>query len=578
MINLRLEQLSGQRKILPSFYDAMAFVFVITILALITVGTGSMNQTLAKLQSTPIELSLLNLPKYALYTTLRLFAAIFASLIFTFIIATLAAKNKKAEMIIIPILDILQSVPILGFLTFTVTIFMSIFPGQQIGVELASIFVIFTSQAWNMAFSFYQSLRSVPQDLKEVCEQFSLNSWQRFWQLEVPFAAPGLIWNTMMSMSSGWFFVVASEAIVVGNTKISLPGIGSWLALAINSKDLAAVGWAVFTMGIVILLYDQFIFRPIMIWSDKLRAESKQNEITTTSWVYNMLKKSKTWAVMMKPLQVLKNLMLHMPWPAPFKQKKIIPLPAWANSFFNATWFALVGAVLICSILFLIKYLHHAITLENVINVFFLGAITSVRIIILIILASIIWVPIGIWVGLRPKVTSYIQPLAQFLAAFPANILFPIFVFIIVQYNLNPEIWLSPLMILGTQWYIFFNIIAGVSMFQKDLKEVCMVYNIKNWLWWRKVILPSILPYYITGALAASGGAWNASIVAEVINWGSIRLQAHGLGGFIAQATQRGDSHSVILGISVMVLFVIILNRLIWRRLYNYALQYKNID
>ncbi len=563
----------------PNFYDFIAFVLIMTVLALIAVGTHGMNQTLAKLQMTPITLSLDNLPKYALYTTLRMFAAIIASLVFTFIIATLAAKNRKAEMIIIPALDILQSVPVLGFLTFTVTIFMGVFPGYQAGVELAAIFVIFTSQAWNMAFSFYQSLRTVPQDLKDVCEQFSLNSWQRFWQLEVPFAIPGLVWNTMMSMSGGWFFVVASEAISVGNTQISLPGIGSWLALAIDHKDLSAVGWAVLAMGIIILIYDQFIFRPIVSWADKFSMGRTASQQQPKSWVYNIIKRSEALTFVMRPLVFLKGLILRVKWPHKTTTKiQSLPTHAWLGKSFDMLWFLLISVLLAGSVLFLINYLRVSITGKMVFEVFFLGGITAIRVLVLIALASLIWVPLGVWIGLRPKLTAWIQPLAQFLAAFPANILFPVFVVGIVKYNLNPDIWLSPLMILGTQWYIFFNVMAGVSVFPNDLKEASTLYNIRSWLWWRKVILPGIFPYYVTGALTASGGAWNASIVAEVVHWGSTKLQAQGLGSYIAGATEAGNTHQVVLGVAVMSLFVIFINRIIWRRLYTYAAQYTRLD
>lgn len=570
MINLRLEKLSGQRKVFPNFYDGIAFIIIMTILALITMGASGMHQTVSKLQSTPIELSLWKLPSYALYTTLRMFAAIFTSLIFTFIVATLAAKSKKAEMVIVPALDVLQSVPILGFLTFTATIFMGFFPGQQFGVELAAIFVIFTSQAWNMTFSFYQSLKTVPQDLKDVCEQFSLNSWQRFWQLEVPFSMPSLVWNTMISMSGGWFFVVASEAIVVENTKIVLPGIGSWLDLAIKNKNIAAVGWAVLAMAIVIFLYNQFIFRPIIAWSDKFKMEKAAIE-PPVSWFYNLIKKSDILKWVLQPVSILNNIIIHIRLPNLLKHKNIIPTPSWVHPTFDILWLVVVCFSLIGSVLFLTTYLYASVSIATIINIFFLGTLTAIRVLVLIILATLVWVPLGIWIGLKPKLTAYIQPLGQFLAAFPANILFPIFVIVIVKYDLNPDIWLSPLMILGTQWYIFFNVIAGVSVFSNDLKEICTMYNIKKWLWWRKIILPAIFPYYITGALTASGGAWNASIVAEVIQWGSTRLQADGLGAFIATATQKGNTHEVVLGIGVMCIFVIAFNRLVWRRLYAYA-------
>lgn len=577
-LNLKTINVFRSKKIFPSIYNIIAFIFIMTILALITLGTHGMDRTLVTLQTTPIELSLSNLPKYALFSTLRMFAAIVVSLIFTFIVATIAAKSRRAETLIIPTLDVLQSIPILGFLTFTVAIFMGLFPGSQLGVELGAIFVIFTSQAWNIAFSFYHSLENVPQDLKDICDQFGLSGWQKFWQLEVPFAIPGLVWNIMISMSGGWFFVVASEAIVVGNTKIALPGIGSWLALAIDHKDLVSVGWAVLAMAIIIFVSDQFIFRPIVAWSQKFRMGEVAREQEYKSWFYDVIRQSDVLSVLKKPFSCLKEAILRLRW-FPNTHKITIPsLTPRANQVFDILWWILLATLVSGCVLFLGLYLYPFINLKTVLHIFMLGGFTAIRVIILIILVSLIWVPIGVWVGLRPRLTAFIQPLAQFLAAFPANILFPVFVIFIVKYKLNPDIWLSPLMVLGSQWYIFFNVIAGASVFPEDLKETCIIYNIRSWLWWRQIILPSIFPYYITGALTASGGAWNASIVAEIIHWGSITLSAHGLGTFIALSTEKGDTHSVVLGVAVMCVFVIAFNRLIWHKLYAYTSQYMRLD
>src|SRR6202045_4210870 len=276
----------GPRGLVPNIYDGIVFVLVFAVIVAVAHGAHEMKAPLSTLGIAPVTLDPRNLPEYALRTTMRMFAAIFASLLFTFVVATLAAKSRKAELVIVPALDILQSVPVLGFLTFTVVLFMRLFPGSQLGAECASIFAIFTSQAWNMAFSFYQSLRTVPTDLDEVCRHFRLSPWLRFWRLEVPFAAPGLIWNTMMSMSGGWFFVVASEAITVGDTSIKLPGIGSWLALATERQDISAVALAVAVMAIVILAYDQLVFRPIVAWADKFRFEQTAAQERPHSWLY----------------------------------------------------------------------------------------------------------------------------------------------------------------------------------------------------------------------------------------------------------------------------------------------------
>ncbi len=530
-----------------------------------------MNQPLSRLQATPLDLGISNLPRYALYTTLRMFAAMLASTIFTFIFSTLAAKYKKAEMLIIPTLDILQSVPVLGFLTFTVTFFLNVFPGYEAGAELAAIFAVFTAQAWNMAFSFYQSLRTVPSDLKEVSTQFKLNSWQKFWRMEVPFAIPGLVWNAMMSMSGSWFYIVAAEAISVGNTQISLPGIGSWLSLAIQNKDLTRVGWAVLTMGVVILLYDQIIFRPIVAWADKFNVGQIASQLRPKSWVYDVFKRAKITAFIAVYINKIKHQFLCIPWPEAEARTHSHTQPSRWIQYLNLLWNFCIFSIICITTIFLMYYLSRYISLEELLYAVHLAVYTAVRVTILVAIATIVWVPIGVWVGLRPSYVAWVQPTAQFLAAFPANILFPIAVVLIIKFNLNPNIWLSSLMILGTQWYIFFNVIAGVSVYPNDLKEVAYIYNIKSWLWWKKVMLPGIFPYYITGALTATGGAWNASIVAEVASWGDTKLEAAGLGSYIANATAAGDMNKVTLGVAVMSIFVIVFNRLFWRRLYKYA-------
>jgi NitT/TauT family transport system permease protein len=495
-----------------------------------------------------------------------MFAAILASLVFTFVVATLAAKSRKAELVIVPALDILQSVPVLGFLTFTVVLFMRLFPGSQLGAECASIFAIFTAQAWNMAFSFYQSLRTVPTDLDEVCRHFRLSPWLRFWRLEVPFAAPGLIWNTMMSMSGGWFFVVASEAITVGNTSIKLPGIGSWLAIAIEQKDIAAVVMAVATMGVVILAYDQLLFRPIVAWADKFRFEQTAAQHRPQSWVYDLVRRGRLVQRIFAPIAWA--LTRHKPRLSRNRRRSWRLSPALSKAT-DALWIALVVVGAAYALWLVVDYADATLGWRDVVAAVGLGTLTLIRVVVLIALASAIWVPIGVWIGLRPWAAERIQPLAQLLAAFPANVLFPLAVVAIVSLRLDPNIWLSPLMVLGTQWYILFNVIAGASAFPTDLREAATLYRLRSIQWWRDVILPGIFPYYVTGALTASGGSWNASIVAEVASWGDTHLQAAGLGAYIANATEAGDHPRVVLGIVVMSVFVVAFNRLVWRPLYR---------
>jgi NitT/TauT family transport system permease protein len=557
----------GQRGLLPNIFDIVVFVIIAAAFVALAHVAHEMNEPLARLDIAPVTLDPANLPEYALRTTLRMFGAIFASLVFTFVVGTLAAKSPKAELVIVPALDILQSVPVLGFLTFTVVFFMGLFPGSQLGAECAAIFAIFTAQAWNMAFSFYQSLRTVPSDLDEVTRHFRLSAWLRFWRLEVPFAAPGLIWNTMMSMSGGWFFVVASEAITVGDTSVRLPGIGAWLAMAIEERDIASVGLAVGAMAVVILAYDQLLFRPIVAWADKFRSEQTAAQQRPRSWVFDLVRRGRLIKRLFAHVAVLT---VGLPVPTlPASMTKWMRL--WRGRAGNAIWLAIVLALTAFALWLVVDYLRANLGINDVVGAFGLGFITLARVVILIAIASMIWVPIGVWIGLRPSVAERAQPIAQFLAAFPANVLFPVVVLIIVSLRLNPNIWLSPLMILGTQWYILFNVVAGASAFPTDLREAASLFRLRSWQWWRKAILPGIFPYYVTGALTASGGSWNASIVAEIASWGDTRLEAAGLGAFIAKATDAGDYPRVVLGIAVMSIFVVSINRLLWRPLYQLA-------
>jgi NitT/TauT family transport system permease protein len=561
----------------PNLWDIFAFALLVGALVLTARGAHETLAPLATLQSTELSLDPGMLPEYALRTTLRMLAAIVASLIFTLIYGTLAAKSRRAEMVLIPILDILQSVPVLGFLSFTVVGFMALFPGQVLGVECASVFAIFTSQAWNMTFSFYQSLRTVPKDLDEAASSFRLSGWQKFWRLEVPFAMPGLIWNTMMSMSGGWFFVVASEAISVGDQTITLPGIGSYVAMAIDHRDLAAVGWAVLAMLLVILAYDQLLFRPLVAWGEKFRFEQSAAQTVSRSWLLTLLQRARVSGLLMAPLhrgiRFLFRQRLALPGTGPY-----IGFGWLSSRWVDALWLVLVLTGTAWMVWQIYAYVSATLTLADGLEALGLGLLTMIRVIVLIALASLVWVPIGVWIGLRPRLAEKVQPLAQFLAAFPANIIFPVAVVLIVHFNLNPDIWLSPLMILGTQWYILFNVIAGASAFPTDMREAAASFRVRDWLWWRKVILPGIFPYYVTGGLTASGGSWNASIVAEIASWGDTTLTAHGIGAYIALATKAGDYPRIVLGIAVMSLFVTIFNRLLWRPLYAYANRRLRLD
>ena len=550
-------------------WDVLAVLLILGLLVFLGEASRHLFEPLADLEKTPPSLDPRNLPEYAARTTLRMLIAMVLSLLFTFTYATLAAKNKRAERLLVPLLDILQSVPILGFISVTVVFFMALAPGRVLGAEFASIFAIFTSQAWNMAFSFYQSLRTVPTELDEASRNFRLSGWMKFWRLDVPFAMPQLIWNMMMSMSGAWFFVVASEAISVGNTTVTLPGVGSYIALAIEHQDLRAVTWAIATMLVVILIYDQVLFRPLVAWADRFRFEQEAGVLPPRSWVFDVLRRSRIVERLTRPFGVLWRLTLRPRWPdKPQSSKQTLPL---AQSRIAFVFGLIVVALSAAALWEIVRFIVEGITLADVGLAILLGFATLARVVVLIAIASVIWVPIGVWVGTRSRAANIVQPIAQFLAAFPANVLFPVVVSLIVAWRLDPNIWLSPLMILGTQWYILFNVIAGAAAIPAELRAVGVNLHVRGWLWWRRIALPAVLPYYVTGAITASGGSWNASIVAEVASWGQQHLQAFGLGAYIAQQTDAGDFHRIVLGIVVMSLFVVVINRLFWRPLYFYA-------
>lgn len=566
----RRSTLARRPRLVPSLWDLVVFALVIGALALIAIAGRETLQPLAVAQA-PLSLDPAGLPHYALRTTLRMLAAMMAALLFTFAFGALAAKSRRAEMVLIPLLDILQSVPVLGFLSFTVTGFMALFPGQVLGVELAAIFAIFTSQAWNMAYSFYHSTKTIPRDLRDLSDSMRLGAWRRFWTLEAPHAAPNLIWNAMISMSGAWFFVVASEAISVGRTTVSLPGVGSYVALAIAEHDLRAVGWAVLTMALVILAYDQLLFRPLVAWAEKFRiGEAPKDAPTPRSWMLDFIQRADMARRVMRPIGALLSSLASVRLGKPMELPPRVAR-AWASPRADLVWYGLMAAVGLLGAWRAAVFIGAETPLTEVLTVFGLGLITLVRVVVLIALASLVWVPIGVWIGLRPRWAATLQPVTQFLAAFPANLLFPVAVAAIVRFDLTPDIWLSPLMILGAQWYILFNVIAGARAFPADLLEVAAALRLRGWAWWKKVILPGVFPAYVTGAVTAGGGAWNAAIVAEVASWGPTRLSAHGLGAYIADATTAGDLRRVVLGVAVMAVYVVLFNRLVWDPLFTAA-------
>jgi len=551
----------------PGGWDLLAFVLVFAFFVYAAQAARGLAGSLAHLEAVPISLAPSALVGYSARTALRMLIAMSASLVFTFTYATLAAKSRRAEVLLVPLLDFLQSVPILGF-SITTPFFLQLTPGRVAGAEMAAIFLIFTSQAWNMAFSFYHSLRSIPDELIEVARNFRLSPWMRFWRLEVPFAMPALIWNMMMSMSGGWFFVVASEAISVGNTTVTLPGVGSYIALAIEQKNLGAIGWAIGAMFVVILIFDQLLFRPLIASADWFRLEQEVGLTPSRSWALTMMRRSRVLGLIARAFAALLRAGRKpgaAPQALPERRRSV-----WDAHWIDYAWYVLLGLLGLVAVVKTTGFVLGEVRPAEIGQVILYGFITLVRVAVLIALASLVWVPIGVAVGMRPRLASIVQPVAQFLAAFPANLLFPIVVSAIVLLKLNPDIWLSPLMILG-QWYILFNVIVGASALAPDLRYAAENLGVRGWLWWRRVALPLVFPFYVTGAITASGGSWNASVAAEVVSWGQQKLTAHGIGAYIAEATSHGDFQRTVLAILVLSLFVVTLNRLFWRPLYARA-------
>lgn len=551
--------------------DIAIILGTLVLLALIArIGAGALVSFDPPNVVPAIDLDPRHLPYYVGRSTLRMFIALFFSTVFTLVYGYIAANSRRAERVMLPLLDILQSVPVLGFLSITVTGFIALFPGSLLGLEAASIFAIFTSQVWNMTFSFYQSLRTVPKELDEAATLYQLSRWQRFTKLEVPAATIGLLWNAMMSFGGGWFFVAASEAISVLNQEYTLPGIGSYVAMAIADENLAALGWALLTIAIVIVLVDQLFWRPLIAWSDKFRMEQSASAEAPESWVYDLLQAARIPRMLGKaltPIREVINQFLSRLTPPQSTFKLETNQAQRSDHLYNAVLLIMIG-------IFIAWTLHFILTtvgLGEVFKTVGLGILTLLRVTILLLFATVIWTPIGVAIGFNPKLARMLQPVVQFLASFPANFIFPFATLFFIRTNISIEWGSILLMALGAQWYILFNSIAGAQSIPTDLREMADDIGLKGWQRWKKLIIPGIFSAWVTGGVTASGGAWNASIVSEIVTWGSTTLTATGLGTYIAEATSSGDWPRITLGIGMMSLFVVGLNRLLWRRLYQLA-------
>jgi NitT/TauT family transport system permease protein len=515
-----------------------------------------------------INLDPRNLPNYAARSTLRMFIGLLLSTIFTFIYGYAAARSKRAERVLIPLLDILQSIPVLGFLSVTVTAFIALFRGSLLGLEAASIFAIFTGQAWNMTFSFYQSLRTVPNELNEMTTLYRLSKWERFTRLELPASVIGLVWNGMMSFGGGWFFLAASESISVLNRQYTLPGLGSYVARAIAAKDMTAIWWAIATMVVLVLLIDQFFWKPLVVIADRYKLELSTGE-ERRFWVVDL------WRAASLPRRVekLAGPLTHAfdRWLSTATQvsERVEPnKPSKAGD----VAFNLIAVIITIGLLGpAIRFVLSGVGLKEVAHAGVLGVATCARVLVLLIFSTIVWTPIGVAIGLSPRLARLSQPIVQILASFPANFLFPFATLGFIKLGISLNWGSMLLMALGAQWYLLFNVIGGAQAIPNDLREMAASLGLKGFIKWRFLIGPGIFGTWVTGAITASGGAWNASIVSELVSWGNTTLKAKGLGAYIAEATTQGDWPRIILGVGLMSVFVVAANRLVWRPLYDLA-------
>lgn len=566
-----------QRILFPQSVHRIRFgladaVVILGTLVLLYVAARTGSESLVKFRPPDIipavSLDPHNLPNYAARSTLRMFVALFASTIFTLVYGYIAAHSRRAEKVLVPLLDVLQSVPVLGFLSITVTGFIALFPGSLLGIEAASIFAIFTGQAWNMTFSFYQSLRTLPRELDEMVTLYQLSRWETFTRLEVPASLIGLVWNGMMSFGGGWFFLAASEAISVLNINYTLPGLGSYVAAAVIAQDFRALAWAIVTMVVLIVLIDIFFWRLLVAWADRFKLEVSAGNVPRY-WLLEMFRASRvprflgTW---FEPLTNAVDAFLSRI--SPMKRKDAGNEPETHNdTVFNVIMIAAVIGLVAMALRFILQ----KVGIAEFGTAALLGLATMGRVFLLLVFSTIVWTPIGVAIGFNPRLARLAQPVVQVLASFPANFLFPFAISAFLALGIHINWGCILLMALGSQWYVLFNVIAGAQSMPNDLREMADSIGLRGWRKWRALIAPGIFGAWVTGAITASGGAWNASIVSEFVTWGNTTLTANGLGAYIQRATSTGDWPRIVLGVGMMSVFVVGANRLIWRRLYAIA-------
>jgi NitT/TauT family transport system permease protein len=511
-----------------------------------------------------IDLSPSALPVYVLYSLSRGLIAYVLSLTFTLVYGYWAAKDAIADRVLLPLLDILQSIPVLGFMPSVVLALVAVFPRSNIGLELASILMIFSGQAWNMTFSFYHSLRSVPKDQIEAATTYRFSWWEQLKWVELPFATIGLVWNSMMSMAGGWFFLMITESFVLGDKDFRLPGIGSYMSVAVAKGDVRAMLWAIFAMITMIVALDQVLWRPVVVWSQKFRVEEGAEEQTASSWLYDWLRRSAV-------LEWIGTLLgkLHRPRPKQ-PRAEADEQNTQASRIWSLALFALLVATLLFGAWRLVVLLRQ-IRLGEWLPILRAGGWTLGRVLLSTALGTLWALPAGLAIGLSPKLSRIFQPIVQVAASFPAPMLFPLVIAMLRAAGVSLGWGSVVLMLLGTQWYILFNVIAGSMAIPSDLREAATSYRLRRSLRFLALYLPAVFPYLVTGWVTAAGGAWNASIVAEYVTFKGQVLTTNGLGAQISLAAERADFPHLAASVMVMAVVVVLFNRTVWKRLYAIA-------
>jgi len=517
-----------------------------------------------------ISRSLWALPVYAGYSLLRISIAYVLSLAFTLVYGYIAAYNPRAEKFMVPLLDVLQSIPVLSFLPGVMLAMVALFPGRQLGVELGAILLIFTGQVWNMAFSFYASLKSIPREMREAAKIYRFNWWQRFTEMELPFAAIGLVWNSMMSVAGGWFFLMACEMFVLGARDFRLPGLGSYLQTAASAGDTRSILWGVATMIAVIVLLDQLVWRPVIAWAEKFKVEQVESTNAPRSWALNMFEHSRSVAKLRKKVlrPLREKLMMYFARQnyeaSPEESPKTWKI--WAVRLLAILALALIVYALV-KVSVILMTLHRPEVVELARGL----VATFLRVTVALVIGAAWTIPVGVAIGFSPRLARIAQPLAQIAASVPATALFPVVLLLLIRVGGGLGLGSIVLLLLGTQWYILFNVIAGAIAIPTDLKECCATFGIFGWDRWKKLILPGIFPYLVTGMVTASGGAWNASIVAEYFHFKGVTYTTTGLGAIISKATDSGNFDELLAATILMAAGVVTVNRLLWRRMYHLA-------